>query len=159
MKLLEKLNKYNKPCENGLAWLLSLNTEDLTEIYKIGVEHKYYEWLSWGLIRLLSTANVVKYAKFAAEVAYHTACYAAEVFVVHYADDTTRTMDNYTEDAVCYVKGAAKGVIHHAIAAEAIVHYAIAADIITYSKTYKKILNYGFNLLMGEMNEYKINGN
>lgn len=147
--LKEKLSIYSFPCENGIDWLESLNTNDTDEIIKRGLEEKKYDWLSWGLTRLLSINKLVMYAKYAAKIACSN----------YYSKYILDISDYYATRSIGYADIVASPNISancRAASAYYTAYYAVYAistyianlynnDII--NSEYTDIINYGYKLL------------
>lgn len=148
--LKEKLSTYSFPCEIGIEWLESLNTNDTDEIIKRGLEEKKYDWLSWGLTRLLPINKLVMYAKYAAKIAcsnYYSNCYATRS--IGYAD----IVASPNISANCRAASAYYAAYYAVYAVSTYIDNLYNNDII--NSEYIDIINYGYKLLCeGELSGF-----
>ncbi len=65
---MEMLSKVSKPCEDGAAWFVKQKETDMVKLAKLAIEDGYdaMKYANWGLTRLITREQRIKYACFSA---------------------------------------------------------------------------------------------
>ena len=182
MKKITKnwLKKHNA-CVEGIEWFLELENKSIENIFKIGLKQKKYNYLNWGICRLLNRKKKLKYAIYAAEKVlpifekkypnddYPRKAIEAAKKVLKKDNKENRIFSAAIVAEAVYADNIFNVVIHAAaFAAYAAISYA--ADVYTMNpvtyiintidreKLHQEILNYGFKLLK-EKNKFLIKRN
>ena len=67
MKITEAWIKKWMPCKEGLEWFKSQKETDGVKVVKKLIKQKKLNWASWGIVRLMTHKQQIRYAIFAAE--------------------------------------------------------------------------------------------